>query len=103
MVYPITSATTKPTRSFVIENKSFLYFTIKKQAFTGYQLLERQERTVLIAEPEKAFIDYLYFVSLGKKAENDRLDLSSLNKNKVLEYSSLYNRAGLNKLAAKLL
>lgn len=98
MVYSIISATTKPTREFDVQGISFNYFKIKKQAFTGYQLVRAQERSFFIAEPEKALVDYLYFVSLGKKGKNDRLNVSSLDKQKALSYAALYDRVSLNKL-----
>lgn len=98
MVYSITSATTKPTREFDVQGISFSYFKIKRQAFTGYQLVSKRERNFLIAEPEKALVDYLYFVSLGKRGKNDRLTVSSLNKQRALSYAKLYKRISLNKL-----
>ena len=103
MPYSITSATTKPTRMFTINNQAFAYFTIKTEAYTGYILEKREGRTFLIAEPEKALIDYLYFISLGRKFPYDRLDVSRLNKSKLLRYAGLYNRTGLYNLVEKIL
>lgn len=103
MVYTITSATTKDTRSFMIKDKTFAYFTIKKAAYTGYTALKKGERQrILIAEPEKALADYLYFVSLQKKPTNDRLRLTHLNLKKVQEYASLFNRPVLMELVRNL-
>lgn len=103
MVYTITSATTKNTRSFVIEDKTFTYYTIKKEAYTGYTAIKKGERQrILIAEPEKALVDYLYFVSLKKKPVNDRLRLTHLNLKKVREYATLFNRPTLMELVKKL-
>jgi len=98
MPYSVTSATTKPTRTFAVGEKIFSYFTIKREAFTGYVPVKRAGRTVLMAEPEKALVDYLYFVSLGKKPQNDRLNTASLDRQKVLHYASLYQRPGLDQL-----
>lgn len=98
MVYRVTSATTKPTRIFDIESKSFEYLKIKKEAYTGYGLVQIGEKSYLMAEPEKALVDYLYFVVLGKKTLNDRLILDNLNKNKVLAYAKLYKRLKLEGL-----
>src|SRR3989344_5221796 len=91
MPYTITSATTKPTRIFTIAEKTFIFSTIKNEAYTGYIALKRGGQLILIAEPEKALVDYLYFVSLNKKPKNDRLDIKSLNKGKILKYTKLYN------------
>ncbi|MBU1084955.1 hypothetical protein KKB06_01250, partial [Patescibacteria group bacterium] len=60
VIYSITSATTKITREFKTVEKTFTYFKIKSQAFAGYQ----KKENYLIAEPEKALADYLYFVAL---------------------------------------
>lgn len=103
MPYSVTSATTKPTRTFTVGGKTFSYFTIKREAFTGYTPLKRAGRTVLIAEPEKALVDYLYFVSLGKKPRNDRLNTASLDKQKILHYARLYQRTGLDQLLKEIL
>lgn len=103
MTYSVTSATTKPTRIFTIEGKAFSYFTIKKEAYTGYTLVKQEKKTFLMAEREKALVDYLYFVVLGKKSYNDRLNTSSLKKEKLLLYASLYHRDKLIRLIEKLI
>ena len=103
MLHTITSATTKPTRTFAVGERTFSYFTIKREAFTGYSPANRGQRTVLVAEAEKALVDYLYFVSLGKKSANDRLYLANLDKQKAFRYASLYQRPGLDKLLEELL
>lgn len=98
MTYIITSATTKSTRNFNMGSKAFTYLTIKQKAYTGYGITKIGERSFLIAEPEKALVDYLYFVALSKKPINERLNLENLNKEKVVEFAKLYNRPKLNKL-----
>ncbi len=103
MTYSITSATSKPTRTFEVGVQTFSYFSIQRTAFTGYIPVIRRGRTVLTAQPEKALVDYLYFVSLGKKPKNDRLNTSNLEVEKVLHYASLYHRRGLDKLLKEVL
>ncbi len=90
--YSITSATTKPTRLFTVDNQAFAYYTIKEEAYTGYFLDKKRGRGTLIAEPEKALTDFLYFVAIGHRLKNDRIDVSKLNKDKVLKYAELYGR-----------
>lgn len=102
MVYAVTSATPKPTRRFSVNDKEFYYFTLKKQTFTGYVLTKEKDKSFLIAEPEKALVDYLYFVSLGRKTLNDRLSVSNLKKEKIIRYAKLFNRPGLLNLIKKL-
>lgn len=104
MTYQITSATTKSTRLFTVGHNSFSYYTIKPEAYIGYILSQRGERKFLIAEPEKALVDYLYLISLGQRALiggktlNDRLALKGLNKDKIRLYAGLYDWPKLDKL-----
>lgn len=100
MVYQVTSATTKPTRIFTTPTHAFTYFTIKIPAYTGYYLTQTDTTRFLIAEPEKALVDYLYFHSLGKKTfpALDRLDLASINRRKANEYARLFGRKKLLRL-----
>lgn len=96
--YSITSVTTKVSASFIVREKEFLYKKIKREAFTGYAPEKAGGHTIFMAEPEKALVDYLYFVSLGKKTLNDRLDISRLNMKKAHGYASLFDRPGLTKI-----
>lgn len=105
--YTITSATTKPTRLFTTDSLSFAYYTIKVTAYTGYRLLETDSIRYLIAEPEKALVDYLYFHCLPRTQfpALDRLNLTSLNPDKVRHYVQIFARhklvAIINHLYAK--
>src|SRR5258708_25852633 len=121
MPYTITSATTKPTRLFTTSNLSFGYYTIKKEAYTGYRLLKVNRsisvktdnidfseipsgnlgiKSFFIAEPEKALVDFLYFVSIGQRIVNDRVyyKSDSYSKEKLLKYAQLYERKKLMEL-----
>jgi predicted transcriptional regulator of viral defense system len=91
-VYSFTSATTKTTRCFKVENQVFNYHKLKKIAYAGYQLIRFGEETVLFAEKEKALVDYFYYVFLGKKTLNERLQIRNLNKKKLLFYVSLFRK-----------
>ncbi|MFA6494677.1 MAG: hypothetical protein WCT49_06525 [Candidatus Paceibacterota bacterium] len=102
-VYSITSITSKPTRDFEALGIDFSYARIKQKAFQGYTARKEGESTVLFAEPEKAFADYLYFVSLGKKTLNDRLNVSTLDISKVRHYIELFDRSGVTRTLEKAL
>mgnify|MGYP001615597794 FL=1 len=102
MPYAVTSATTKPTRIFTHNGKAYTYQCLKPATFTGYQPVKPVDRVIFIATPEKALADYLYFVVLGKKSLNDRLDLAKINRSKLLAYCRLFNREKLMRLAKKL-
>jgi predicted transcriptional regulator of viral defense system len=102
-VYAVTSATTRTTREFIVSNKSFTYSHIKKQAFRGYRTEKTGGVTVLIAEPEKALVDYLYFVDLKRKVLSERLNVRKVKKGAVVEYARLFSRKSLMKLIIELL
>lgn len=97
-VYTITSATTRITREFIVNNKSFTYSHIKKQVYRGYRAEKIGGTTILIAEPEKALADYLYFVSLKHKTLNERLNIRKVRKKVALGYAKLFVRNSLIKL-----
>ena len=100
-VYSVTSVTTKTTREFIVNNIVYPYLHIKKSAFTGYIKKYFDGQMSLIAEAEKALADWLYFVSIGKKSMNDRLDLTNINKKKLIKYCHLFERKNLIKLIEK--
>ncbi len=93
----VTSITTKPTRRFKNRHGLFTYRTVKPDAFTGYYVEKQRTFDILIAEPEKAMIDYLYFKTYRNKRlnfEDERLDkdvILRLNKKKLKRYAKLYN------------
>ncbi|MBU1327089.1 hypothetical protein KKB64_04260 [Patescibacteria group bacterium] len=95
-VYTITSVTTKATREFTDDQTVYRYYRIKKEAFTGYH----KEGDTLWADPEKAVVDYLYFVAQGKRELNDRLHIKKIDKSKVLSYAKCFNDKRLNTLIA---
>lgn len=100
MPYTITSVTTKTTATFTALGRDFSYQKIKKAAFTGYGPEKVGRHTIFIATPEKALVDYLYFVSLGKKSLNDRLSIARLDRKKIRRYGKYYARPRLDALIA---
>ena len=91
-VYTVTSATTKTTREFTVNNKAYTYSHIKKTAYRGYVTEKMNGSTILIASPEKAFVDHMYFVHLKLRPLNERLNVKKLNKKLVFEYVKLFGR-----------
>lgn len=102
-VYAVTSVTTMPTREFVILGLSYTYQAIKRQAYTGYKLMNINDHTALFADKEKALVDYLYFVSLGKGSLNNRLRPGNIDPAAVKTYARLFGRKSLVKLAKEIL
>lgn len=93
-VYTVTSITTRTTREFTDDQTVYRYYRIKKEAFLGYH----KEEDTLIADPEKAVVDFLYFVSQGKREPNDRMSLSKIDKEKVLSFAKFFNSTRLNNI-----
>jgi predicted transcriptional regulator of viral defense system len=91
-VYEIASATTRTTRRFDILGKSFTYHHIGLVAFTGYRPETISGKTILIAEPEKALIDTVYFVNLRKLSLPERLDVSALDLERLYSLTRLYRQ-----------
>ncbi len=93
----VTSITTKPTRQYRNELGLFLYRTIRPKAFNGYYVEKIRGYDVLIAEPEKSFIDYLYFaVGRGRKIRlaDQRFEqnrIAGFKRGKLKAYSQAYN------------
>ncbi|OPX29020.1 MAG: hypothetical protein B1H08_04770 [Candidatus Omnitrophica bacterium 4484_171] len=75
----------------------FLYRSIKPLAFTGYYVEKHGNFDILIASPEKALIDYLYFKTYRNRSFNpkeERLDKDAvlrLKRRKLDKYAGLYN------------
>jgi predicted transcriptional regulator of viral defense system len=98
-IYSITSATVKATRSFTVANVLYKYFRIKKEVFTGYKLIKYRNNTILMADPEKALADYLYFISLNKRdLHYERINIKKLNRRKLKQYMLLYQHPKMAEL-----
>lgn len=85
--YAITFATSRKTKKITILNRLVEYRQIKKELFFGFEM----EDGIYIASPEKAMLDMLYLVSLGKATLNiEELNLKPLSKNTLLEYANKF-------------
>jgi len=73
-----------------------MYRSVRPESFRGYIIEKHHGFNILIAEPEKALVDYLYFKTLrggtfDKKAERiDQRRVEQLNKKKLERYAKLY-------------
>ena len=102
-VYVITSVTTRATREFAVSDIVYRYNKIRKDLFFGYQPVEKNNALVLMATPEKALVDYLYFVSLKKKSIPDRMSFKPLNRRKLYSYAGRFKKDRLVKIVKELL
>jgi len=102
-VYTVASATTRTTAAFTALGKQFAYHRLKRPAYAGYQCLPVNGRTVWIAEPEKALVDVLYFVLLGKMTLPERLNTKTLSAQRALALAALFDRQDLSRLVKETL
>ncbi len=89
-VHSVTSVTPKITRTFESMGLQFIFRKIKAHAFTGYGPVEHQGHTVLVAEPEKALADTLYFQFRNKETLNDRIRWKAIQRNVLRRYLQLF-------------
>lgn len=87
--YEITSVTTNKKREKLVAGKAFVYLHLMPSLFWGYT----KQGDSLVAEPEKALLDMIYFVCKGEKNIHlDELDLTHINRSKIYRYMKAYPR-----------
>lgn len=103
-VYSPTAITTRATRTFNNKFGHFIYRHVKKDLFFGYRKIKKGRQIYLIAEPEKALVDYLYLNSAKIKNKYDveelrlnKFTLKELDKNKIKRICQRINSELLNK------
>ncbi len=85
--FSLTFATPRPGKKLVLGDLEVEYSHFKKELFFGYVM----EKGKYIAEKEKALLDELYMVSLGKRSINlSELDLKDIDRKKLDEYAKKF-------------
>lgn len=95
--------TLKPRKSMQILNERIDFFKINKALFFGFQ---QMQNGIKIAQPEKAFLDLLYFYNLGARFSINPLvdiNLTMLDKMKIKRYLKKYKNPKFKKFVAGLL
>lgn len=103
-VYGITSATTKKTAVLETPLGDFIYRSLKPELFFGYTPIPYQKHHYLMAEAEKALLDYLY-LHPGLKSDDDFGELrmnreelfARLDSGKLEKYLAAFGNQALNK------
>ncbi len=91
----MTSVTTRTTRNFTSFGIIYKYRTISPEVFTGYIIEQKYEIYYLLAEPEKALIDYLYFCYRDGTPPSDRIDWETVNKmrkERLVKFINLFHK-----------
>jgi predicted transcriptional regulator of viral defense system len=87
--YTITLATTRRSKKMTLDGTAVEYRQLRSDLFFGHRL----EKSLDIAEPEKALLDCLYLMKRGKLSlALDELNLSSLSPGKLNSYGSRFPR-----------
>lgn len=105
MIYATTSLSTKANRKVQNDFGLFIYRHISPKLFFAYTPIDTKHGKYLLAEPEKALLDYFY-LNLGKINNIDDIkelrfnteELSKLNKTKIRKYLKFFNIKKLNKM-----
>ena len=94
----VMSVTSKRATNIENNGKTFAYMHLDQKYFTDYQ----KTGDFLIASPEKALIDTMFFVALGRSSLSvEELNLQSVDKKKVKEIASkITNKAFKNYFAS---
>lgn len=101
-IYAIFSVTPKASRNFDSLDTDYIYHRMRRNLFFGYLAKRIDNVTVMIAEPEKALLDYLYFVDLRKRTLNDRINVKGVSKRTILKYARAFSRKSLLGLIGRL-
>lgn len=87
--YTQTFATAKLPKRLTLGQTEIEFRQLKKELYFGYSM----KNGINIAEPEKALLDQLYMVSLGKATLNIKeLDLRKIKKSVLNEYAKRFPR-----------
>ena len=111
IVYAHTSVTARINRTFENAWGRFTYRHLKRELFWGYREMKGACGTYLLAEPEKALLDYLYlnlgWINAADDFESIRLNREemekTLNRDKFFAYLRAFGIKKLDKWAGKCL
>lgn len=104
-VYAVTAVTGRTTRTFTNGRGTFMYRHVSPALLFGYAPYETSSGKYLLAEPEKAILDYIYFNHDRLVSEDDIIEWrineyefrEKIDKKKLLAYLSVYNSKSMNK------
>jgi len=98
-VVDVTSVTTKKTAKFTNPFGTFIYQHLKTNLFFGFKKIEDENGfPVLIAEPEKALLDFIYLNIQDFKGKNEDVfnlsyrfqNLDILKKRKLIDFAERF-------------
>lgn len=109
-VYTVTSITSRRTKNLKTDIGQFSYTSIKPDLFFGYRLESFGKNNFMIAEPEKAILDFFYnnpkinnTNSFYELRINKDSFLEKIDTNKLNNYLKLFNNQALEQRIKKLI
>lgn len=98
--YQITSMTTRTTKTIGVNDQEFRYSRLAPSLFWGYE----KKENFLLAEPEKALLDYIYLGTKGlRRLSFDEMDFSSLEPAKLADYTDKFSNRQIKKIVGQIL
>ena len=101
-VFTVTSVSTRKTARFKTKFGYFSYRKIQPQLFWGYRLIESGHKAILLAEPEKAILDYIYLKPHLRTVDDfnslrfdDESFTEHVNLDKIDYYGRLFSQQSL--------
>jgi predicted transcriptional regulator of viral defense system len=105
-IFQITSVSTKKTVDFKTDIGNFTYRHIKPSLYFGYRLVDFGRQKILLADPEKAILDYLYLhPNLKRAADFVEMRINSdelkaqINLKKFEKYLAAFENKSLTRRA----
>lgn len=94
--YSITSITIRPPKTVAIEKKEYSYSHINPSLFWGYE----KNGQFLIADKEKALLDYIYFSLKGLRTmfDFDEIDTTQIDKARLSSYAHRWGNKRIIKI-----
>lgn len=100
-VYAITSVTTKTGRIYKNKLGSFIYKSIRDNLFSGFEIVEFENKRIKFATKAKALFDFLYFRKKGN-LEDLRINWDQFDKKDRQEFKRIVFASGLYKIKKEL-
>jgi predicted transcriptional regulator of viral defense system len=104
-VFSTTSVSTNKTNEFDTNTGRFYYYTIKRNLFFGYTYYKPSDSSsaaIMIAEPEKAILDFFYlkrgynsYAQIKELRFNGIVLIKDIDKKKLYKYLKKYNNKAL--------
>lgn len=95
-MYGLSLATTRHSKKIALAGVDCEYSQLKPALFFGFDLVN----DTYLAQAEKAFLDLIYLMCLGKRKGNtSEWELGVLNQKKLVEYAAFYPDAVKKQIA----